>query len=100
MTTPDVDDHYVDDQLRLAGLRVTAPRRSVLQWLVEHPHATAEQIRVGVAGQLGSVSIQAVYDVLVCRMCGHAEDVDCVIGARPCLTPNDNRENHYREAWQ
>lgn len=54
----------VSDQLRVAGLRVTAPRQCVLQWLVEHPHATAEQIRSGVAEQLGSVSTQAIYDVL------------------------------------
>ncbi len=54
----------VSDQLRGAGLRVTAPRQSVLQWLAEHPHATVEQIRSGVAQQLGSVSTQTVYDVL------------------------------------
>ena len=51
-------------QLRQAGLRVTAPRQSVLRWLAEHPHATAEQIRSGVAQRLGSVSTQTVYDVL------------------------------------
>jgi Fur family transcriptional regulator, stress-responsive regulator len=59
MNPPDVSD-----QLRLAGLRVTAPRQSVLQWLAEHPHVTVEQIRAGVAQLLGSVSTQAVYDVL------------------------------------
>jgi Fe2+ or Zn2+ uptake regulation protein len=59
MVPPDVSD-----QLRLAGLRVTAPRQSVLQWLAEHPHATVEEIRFGVAQRLGSVSTQAVYDVL------------------------------------
>ncbi|MGH3778830.1 MAG: Fur family transcriptional regulator [Pseudonocardiaceae bacterium] len=62
MISPDVND-----QLRRAGLRVTAPRQSVLQWLAEHPHATAEQIRSGVAQQLVSVSTQAVYDVLAAR---------------------------------
>ncbi|MGH3896881.1 MAG: Fur family transcriptional regulator [Pseudonocardiaceae bacterium] len=112
----------VSDQLRRAGLRVTAPRQSVLQWLAEHPHATAEQIRSGVVQRLGSVSTQAVYDVLaactraglvrriepsghparferrtgdnhhhlVCRSCGRTQDVDCAVGARPCLTPNDD----------
>jgi Fur family ferric uptake transcriptional regulator len=53
----------VSHQLRQAGLRVTAPRQSVLQWLAEHPHATAEQVRC-VAQRLGSVSTQTVYDVL------------------------------------
>lgn len=28
---------------------------------------------------------------LVCRGCGHIEDVDCAVGRRPCLTPLDNR---------
>jgi Fe2+ or Zn2+ uptake regulation protein len=108
--------------LRRAGLRVTAPRRAVLAWLVEHPHSTADAIGAAVRTQLGSVSTQAVYDVLaactdagllrriepaghparferrvgdnhhhlVCRRCGRTEDVDCVVGARPCLSPADD----------
>lgn len=72
---------------------------------------------------LGTVSTQAVYDVLractdaglvrriepaghptryerragdnhhhlVCRRCGHTEDVDCAVGSRPCLTPGHAR---------
>jgi len=27
---------------------------------------------------------------LVCRSCGRATDVDCAVGARPCLTPSDD----------
>jgi Fur family ferric uptake transcriptional regulator len=27
---------------------------------------------------------------LVCRRCGRTEDVDCAVGQRPCLTPNDD----------
>lgn len=50
--------------LRTAGLRVTKPRRAILAWLDEHPHATADAIGAGVREQLGSVSTQAVYDVL------------------------------------
>jgi Fur family ferric uptake transcriptional regulator len=107
--------------LRDAGLRVTNPRRAVLAWLAEHPHSTVDAIGAGVRKQLGSVSTQAIYDVLgactdagllrriepaghparferragdnhhhlVCRQCGRTEDVDCVVGARPCLTPSD-----------
>ncbi|RSD09582.1 Fur family transcriptional regulator [Amycolatopsis eburnea] len=26
---------------------------------------------------------------VVCRSCGRTEDVDCVVGAAPCLTPDD-----------
>lgn len=54
----------VREQLRQAGLRVTGPRQAVLEWLAEHPHATADQIGSAVRERLGSVSTQAVYDVL------------------------------------
>ncbi|MFC6088163.1 Fur family transcriptional regulator [Saccharothrix sp. BKS2] len=50
--------------LKDAGLRVTAPRLAVLDWLAEHPHATADQVAEGVRARLGAVSTQAVYDVL------------------------------------
>jgi Fur family transcriptional regulator, stress-responsive regulator len=108
------------EQLRRAGLRVTAQRCAVLEWLLEHPHATAEEVGVGVRERLRSISKQAVYDVLttcvsagmvrriepaghparferrigdnhhhlVCRWCGAIEDVDCAVGARPCLAPD------------
>lgn len=111
------------DALRGAGLRVTTHRVAVLMWLSGHPHATVDDIRSGVCRRLGSVSTQAMYDVLaactgadlarriepaghparyecrtgdnhhhlVCRSCGRTEDVDCAIGARPCLTPSDAR---------
>lgn len=52
------------EQLRAVGLRVTAPRVATLDWLAEHPHATAEQVADGVRARLGSVSTQAIYDVL------------------------------------
>ncbi|MDQ2583276.1 Fur family transcriptional regulator [Saccharothrix yanglingensis] len=50
--------------LKDAGLRITAPRVAVLEWLVEHPHATADQVAEAVRTRLGAVSTQAVYDVL------------------------------------
>ena len=28
---------------------------------------------------------------LVCRGCGHTEDVDCVVGSAPCLQPSESR---------
>jgi Fur family ferric uptake transcriptional regulator len=108
--------------LRGAGLRVTAPRRAVLAWLAEHPHSTADAVGSGVRAELGTISTQAVYDVLaacidaglvrriepaghparferrvadnhhhvVCRHCGVTRDVDCIVGAAPCLTPLDD----------
>lgn len=59
--------HAVDDpraMLRAAGLRVTAPRQAVLGVLGQYPHSTAETVAVQVRARLGSVSTQAVYDVL------------------------------------
>jgi Fe2+ or Zn2+ uptake regulation protein len=50
--------------LRDAGMRVTAPRLAVLGWLADHPHSTADQVTTAVRAQLGTVSTQAVYDVL------------------------------------
>jgi Fur family transcriptional regulator, stress-responsive regulator len=122
VSTPVDPDGAALRALRSAGLRVTTPRRAMLTWLAEHPHATADGIGAGVRAQSIPVSIQAVYDMLavctaagllrriepaghparyerrvsdnhhhlVCRRCGRTEDVDCVIGARPCLTPVDD----------
>ncbi|UIR36513.1 transcriptional repressor [Rhodococcus sp. DMF-1] len=51
-------------QLRAAGLRVTAPRVAVLGAVAAQPHSDADEIAVAVRSELGSVSTQAVYDVL------------------------------------
>ena len=59
-----VRDPKPDTLLRGVGLRVTAPRVAVLNVLAAHPHSTAEEIAAHVRDALGSVSTQAVYDVL------------------------------------
>ncbi|MGA2471267.1 MAG: Fur family transcriptional regulator [Solirubrobacteraceae bacterium] len=108
-----------EDELRAAGLRVTDQRLAVLAAARAGDHATVELIAEGARAQLGSISTQAVYDVLaafaraglvrrlepagsparfetrvgdnhhhiVCRSCGVAVDVDCAVGAAPCLEP-------------
>jgi Fur family ferric uptake transcriptional regulator len=55
--------------LRAAGLRVTAPRIAVLDVLTDKPHIDAETVARAVRNRLGTVSTQAVYDVLaaLCR---------------------------------
>lgn len=110
--------------LRSAGLRVTAPRIATLSVVSEQPHADADTVWEAVRTRLGSVSRQAVYDVLralteagltrrvhldgrgarfeiqshdnhhhmVCRNCGHFEDIPCVTGSAPCLHPDDTGE--------
>lgn len=51
-------------RLRDAGLRVTVPRRAVLEVLDEHPHTSANTVTELVRERVGRVSTQAVYDVL------------------------------------
>ena len=52
------------DVLRANGLRVTGPRLAVYTALHALPHATADDVTTHVRDRLGSVSQQAVYDVL------------------------------------
>jgi Fe2+ or Zn2+ uptake regulation protein len=110
------------DKVRAKGLRVTPSRVAVLIALCKESHADTESVIQSVRDQLGSVSPQAVYNVLatlleaglvrriepagsvalyelrvadnhhhvVCRNCRSIQDVDCVIGRRPCLSPSES----------
>lgn len=51
-------------QLRSVGLRVTAPRVAVLTAVAAQPHSDADEVAAVVRSHIGSVSTQAVYDVL------------------------------------
>ncbi len=53
-----------EQQLRESGLRVTATRLAALEALAQHPHADADTVLNAVRAALGTVSVQAVYDVL------------------------------------
>jgi Fur family transcriptional regulator, stress-responsive regulator len=57
-------EHIDPLRLRDAGLRVTAPRLAVLAAVCEGDHLAVEEIAVAARRRLGSVSTQAVYDVL------------------------------------
>jgi Fur family transcriptional regulator, stress-responsive regulator len=50
--------------LRQRGLRVTPQRMAVLRAVSDTPHATADAVAQTVKGEIGSISIQAVYDAL------------------------------------
>lgn len=52
------------DEMRAAGLRVTRARLAVLAEVSEHPHADVDAISAGARKRLGSLSTQAVYDML------------------------------------
>ncbi len=118
-----MNDHLtgqLTERLHEAGLRVTAPRLAVLEALGQVSHVDVETIATRARRRLGTLSAQAVYDILrafgeaglvrriepagspavyetrvgdnhhhiVCRACGSIADVDCVVGAAPCLTPS------------
>jgi Fur family ferric uptake transcriptional regulator len=51
-------------RLRAASLRVTRPRLAVLAALHHHPHVDTETVIDVVRNELGTVSHQAIYDVL------------------------------------
>jgi Fur family ferric uptake transcriptional regulator len=51
-------------QLRDAGLRVTRPRLAVIEALGQQPHADVDSIADAARAELGTVSTQAIYDVL------------------------------------
>ncbi|MDJ0312823.1 Fur family transcriptional regulator [Arthrobacter sp. H35-D1] len=53
-----------EEMLRAVSLRVTRPRLAVLEAVSSNPHADADTIIGEVRNDLGSVSKQAVYDVL------------------------------------
>ncbi len=108
--------------LRARGIQVTAQRLAVLRAVSQDPHATADRVAEAVRADIGSISLQSVYDSLellvekglvrriqpvgsparfenrvndnhhhvICRECGHVADVDCVVGAAPCLTAADD----------
>src|ERR1700678_1920321 len=111
------------DELRGAGLRVTAARVALLQTVRDGDHLGVEAIASGVRHRVGHISLQAVYEALhaltaaglvrriepagspvrfegrvgdnhhhlVCRSCGVVTDVDCAVGAAPCLTASDDQ---------
>jgi Fur family ferric uptake transcriptional regulator len=113
-----MDVTTIEERLRTAGLRVTAPRVAVLRVLAESDdHPRVDQVIERVRASGVSMSRQAAYDVcealrsaalaqrielpgaparwearagdnhhhLVCRACGTTLDVDCTVGAAPCL---------------
>lgn len=52
------------DELRGAGLRVTAARVALLETVREGDHLDAESIASGVRDRVGHISLQAVYEAL------------------------------------
>ena len=62
--TLEIPQKGLAEALRASGLRVTAPRLGVLQALRARPHSDTETVIRAVRENVGSVSAQAVYNVL------------------------------------
>ncbi|WP_280446134.1 Fur family transcriptional regulator [Nocardia brasiliensis] len=85
-------------QLRAAGLRVTAPRIAVLDAVAAAPHTDADRVAATVRQALGSVSTQAVYDVL--RACVHAGILRRIEPAgSAALYETRTGDNHHHLVW-
>jgi len=56
--------------LRDHGVQVTAQRLAVLRAVSSHPHASAADVGAAAREQIGSISLQAVYDALA-TLSGH-----------------------------
>ena len=112
----------IAEELRGAGLRVTAARVALLETVRDGDHLGVEAIASGIRDRVRHISLQAVYEALhaltaaglvrriepagsparfegrvgdnhhhvVCRSCGVVADVDCAVGAAPCLTASDD----------
>jgi len=70
------------DLLRQHGYRVTGQRLTVLRAVSREPHVTADAVAETVRAEMGSISIQAVYDVL-----GVLVDVGLVRRIQPAGSP-------------
>lgn len=89
-----MNDTIAIRELRRAGLRTTAPRRATLEWLNDHPHATADQVLQGVRRRLGSVSVQAIYDVLgACTENGLVRRIE--LAGHPARFERRTGDNHH-----
>lgn len=115
---------------RQRGIQVTAQRLAVWRAVQGRAHITADRVAEVARAEIGSISLQSVYDALgvlvgeglvrriqpagspalfearvadnhhhvICRTCGQVADVDCAIGAAPCLTAADTRGFEIDEA--
>jgi len=109
---------------------VTAQRLAVLRAVSATPHVTADAVAEAVRAEIGTISLQSVYDALgllaaegiirriqpsgsaaryedrvgdnhhhlICRSCGRVVDVDCAVGAAPCLNAVDDKGYEIDEA--
>ncbi|MCF2707492.1 transcriptional repressor [Arcanobacterium haemolyticum] len=81
-------------ELRKVGLRATQPRLAALAEIEKRGHVTVDELRDYITSQIGSVSVQAVYDIV------HAlTDKKILREIRPVGLPNmyeiERHDNHH-----
>jgi Fe2+ or Zn2+ uptake regulation protein len=92
-----VAEHDAAEVLRRAGLRVTGPRRAVIDVVRDHPHADAGLIIETTRARSGWISVQGVYDVLASLTAAHV--LRRVQPARsPARYELDRQDNHHHLA--
>jgi len=70
------------DRLRERGLRVTAQRLAILRAVSAEPHVTADGVAATVRAEMGTISLQAVYDAL-----GALAEVNMIRRIQPAGSP-------------
>src|ERR1700722_5504899 len=80
-----------DEELRGAGLRVTAARVALLETVREGDHLSVEAIAAGVRDRIGHVSLQAVYEALHALTAARRIRRIGAVGEAPCLTASDDQ---------
>jgi Fe2+ or Zn2+ uptake regulation protein len=81
--------------LRGAGLRITGPRVAVLGALYGHSHATADELALDVRDKIGSISKQAIYDVLdACTAAGLVRRIEPAGSAARYETRTGDNHHH------
>ncbi len=85
---PRVDQ--VIERVRASGIKVSM---QAAYDVCEALHRTALASRIDVAGGAARYESRVGdnHHHLVCRTCGAVVDVDCALGAAPCLEPSDTR---------
>src|SRR5690242_20135126 len=87
------------EELRGAGLRVTAARVALLEVVRDGDHLGVEAIAAGVRERRIAPAgtpprfegrVRDNHHHIVCRSCGVVADVDCAVGEAPCLTASDD----------
>ena len=86
------------DLLRARGIQVTAQRLAVFQPVAGRPHITADVVAEVVRAEIGTISLQTVYDTLGLLVAEGLIRRIQPAASTPCLTAVDDRGYEIDEA--